>query len=279
MERLLRRAWQRGVNMIDTSGSYGNGYVQEILGLILRNNTRDFIIFAKIGLVEDGSYRGCWDSLSLRRAIDRTLMSLGRTSVDVLALHSPPPAVAGRDDVWRVIEDARREGKAKYIGLSTDAEPEVVRMGILRRVDVIQVRYNLLYRETRGMIEDAYRSGVGVMVNSALAHGFLSGRYRDYTEIPEGEYPKGPFRETRSQAVIEAALERARQLEHFAGSVGLALPELAIRFAATPEGVSSVVVGQRTLEELEENVVATCKGALPRGIQGDVEDFVRQIDQ
>lgn len=277
IEDLFRLAWDVGVNLIDTSPSYGNGEVETMLGQLFQRMRLDFVVFSKIGLVEDGTYRGQWDSRSLNRAIETTLRMLGRDYVDVLALHSPPPIVAKMDHIWKLLEDVKVAGKARFIGLSLEAQPELARLGIVRGVDVVQLRYNCFFPETLGVITDAQRAGVGVLVNSPLAHGLLSGQYASYKAIPDDEFPKGPFRQDRSKEVVEEQLMKARRLQQFAEARGMSLVELALRFALAPSGACSVIAGQRTRNELEENVAAIKAGGLPQALLDEMNDLVLEI--
>jgi aryl-alcohol dehydrogenase-like predicted oxidoreductase len=277
IERLLDRAYECGVNLVDVCPAYGNGEVQRVLGPLLARYGAHFLVCAKVGLVEDGSRRGSWDPVSLRKAIDDILRALRREYVDILALHSPPPIVAKTDFAWRVLETARREGLARHVGIAVDADVETALTALDRGVDVVQIRHNIWFHEARRVITAAARAGVGVLVNSPLAHGYLAGQYDRYVQIPEDEFPKGPFREERPAEMLDELLRKATRLRAFAESHSVTLPELALRYAACVPGVASVIVGQRTISELETNIAAVRSGSLPDGVQTGLASVLREL--
>lgn len=269
-QTIIRAALEFGVNMIDVSPSYGNGHAQAIIGRVLERCEAQPFLMLKIGLIEDGTYRGAWSSASLARALDQSLVRLRRASVDCIALHSPPLEILKARHPWRLLHKFRSEGKARYVGVSLEADPVGVNIAIAEGVDIIQPRFNLLYRECAEVVARASQMGVTVIANAALAHGYLSGRYSSFDDIDPLDYPRG--RASKPPEVIEEYIRRCGILGSLAESVGMTLPEFSLGYVLGTPGIAGAVVGLRSLDELS-SAVAFAETQLDVETRGRLEDL------
>jgi aryl-alcohol dehydrogenase-like predicted oxidoreductase len=249
---IIGAALDAGINIIDTADGYSVGESEEIVGKAVRGR-RDEVLLATKGHVRMGrgvNMRGN-SRLWLTRAVEDSLRRLGTDHIDLYQVHRPDPAT-DIDDTLGVLTDLVRAGKVRYLGSSVFLPSAVVeaqwaaqRRGTERFV-CEQPPYSLL---TRGIEQDllptCQRHGMGTIPYSPLAGGWLSGRIG-----ADGVAPGG----TRGLATEDAAnarkLEAVLGLTALADQAGLPLPVLAVAWAMNHPGVTSPIVGPRTMEQL-----------------------------
>jgi aryl-alcohol dehydrogenase-like predicted oxidoreductase len=266
----LDRFLEVGGTLVDTADVYTNGASEEIVGRWLagRPGAADRIVLATKGRFPMGS--GPNDvGLSRRhldRALDDSLRRLGVDTVDLYQVHAWDPHTP-IDETLRFLDDAVTRGKIRYAGLSNFTGWQVQKTvdvadhrGWTRPV-TLQPQYNLLAREVEWEIVPACLSeGLGLLPWSPLGGGWLTGKYsRDSAPTGPtrlGEDPKRGVeaydrrnRVERTWAVIEAvrAVAEAR---------GASMAQVAIAWLVDRPGVSSVILGARTLEQLGDTLAA-----------------------
>jgi aryl-alcohol dehydrogenase-like predicted oxidoreductase len=274
--RMIDMALDAGVNFIDSSNVYGDapGRAEEIVGQALeRSGKRDRVVLTtKVwGLVDPDDPNGRGIS---RRAIIReceaSLRRLRTDHVDIYFAHRPESGVA-IDETLRALDDLVRSGKVGYVGSSTFAAWQVVEalwaskeLGLNRFV-VEQPPYNILDRRIeREVVPMAQTFGLGLMPWSPLAQGFLAGKYRrseagpaaSRLETPEaGEgWKQGGFTEANPAVFSEAAFAVLDVVEELAREKGCSVSQLALAWTGAQPAVTSVIVGPRTPEQLEDNL-------------------------
>src|SRR5260370_28094091 len=172
--RLLHRALDLGINLIDTARAYGES--EAIIGRALRERRREYVLCSKV-LAHAGE-----PAETLREkvtdSVNTSLRSLATDSIDIMMIHSAPAEVLKRDDLLGILEDLRRDGKFQWIGASgygEDAALMAIRSG---RIDCLQVSYSALDRRAEPCVwEEADRHGVGIVARSVLLKGVLTSRY------------------------------------------------------------------------------------------------------
>ena len=170
----VRAALDNGINLIDTSETYGNGKSETILGSILKEYDRDdFIIVTKVAP---------WNLSYSRvlKAVDWSLKRLQLDYIDMYLVHYPNPLVRMRDS-FRALERLVEEGKTRYIGVSNFSPMLLERaQACMSKNELVvnEIKYNVLSRRSeRATIPYREREGIGVIAFSPLAGGFLTGRY------------------------------------------------------------------------------------------------------
>jgi aryl-alcohol dehydrogenase-like predicted oxidoreductase len=260
-----------GGTLIDTADVYSGGAAEEIIGRWLSARTADIadrVVLATKGRFSIGSDPNALGSSRrhLGRALDASLRRLGVPSVDLYQVHAWDP-VTPIDETLSFLDDAVRSGKVRYVGLSNFTGWQIQKAvdvadgrGLSRPVTV-QPQYNLLVREVEWEIVAACVSeGLGLLPWSPLGGGWLTGKYRR-DERPEGATRLGEDPERgveaygrrgqseRTWAVVEAV--RAVAEERRASMAQVALAWLVDRPA-----VASVILGARTMVQLDDNLVA-----------------------
>jgi aryl-alcohol dehydrogenase-like predicted oxidoreductase len=269
--RMIDVAIENGINFVDTAdaygtaGEYGTGESEEIVGKALIGR-RDSIVLATKGHFQMGEGRN--RSGNSRRwiiqAVEASLKRLRTDWIDLYQVHRPDPST-DMEETLSVLTDLVRQGKIRAFGCSTFPADQIVdayhiaeRRG-LERFRTEQPPYSLLTRGIEAFVLPlCERLRMGVLTWSPLAWGFLSGRYRkgQLVDLTTGRPSIDPARFDPANPETAVKLEIVEQLVELATSIGHTLPELALAFPTVHPGVTSVIIGPRTLEQLESALAA-----------------------
>ncbi len=259
---IIHRALELGLNFLDTADVYGKGASEEITGRAIAGR-RDEVFLATKGFNRMGEGPNDWGAsrLHIMRAVEDSLRRLQVEHIDLYQIHRPQSSVP-IDETLRALDDLIRQGKIRYIGTSTYAAWQLVesfwqseKLG-LNRFSCEQPPYNLLDRRIeRELLPVARLYGVGVIPWSPLAGGMLSGKYRRDQDAPAGSrYEGGKFR--NGQQVPEAAWKIIEGVRSLAEEKGVAMDALALSWVLSRPGVTSPIIGPRTMEQFEANMRA-----------------------
>lgn len=256
--RIVHRALDAGVNLIDTADMYGDGESERVVGEALRDGRRDRVVLATKGhfpTSPDANDRGN-SRRHLMRAVEASLVRLGTDRIDLYQVHRPDPDVP-LEETLRALDDLVRQGKLVYVGCSTFPAWEVMeglalseRRGFVRWVSE-QPPYNLLDRRIENeLVPLAQRHGLAVLPWSPLAMGMLAGRYDRADAPPPGSRVArlgGVYR----GRVTEPALAAARAIAAVAADAGFAPAALALAWVRQQPAVTAPIVGPRTEQHLQ----------------------------
>lgn len=270
---LLARAMELGICHFDLADNYGPppGAAEERFGELLKKefaaHRDEMFISTKAGhLMWPGPY-GDWGSRKhLIAGLDASLRRLKLDYVDVFYHHRPDPDTPIEETVGALV-DIVRSGKALYIGLSKYPPTQFIRACELLeeagvRVLLHQFRYNLLDRTAEaGMLPETRRKRMGSIVFSPLAQGVLTGKYLGNNLPADSRAVRAdsPFLDA-ARAVAEQ--ERVARYAALAREAGMPLTELALRWLLARDGVTSVLIGARTVKQLEQCAAAAGKEKL-----------------
>ncbi len=262
--QIIDAALDAGINFVDTANVYSRGRSEEVVGAALFGDSRrDRVVLAsKVhGRMNDVDPNAQGNS---RRHIvaecEASLRRLRTDWIDLYQIHRPTPSVP-IDETLRALDDLVHQGKIRYIGFSTFAAWQVVEsiwvakeLG-LNRVVCEQPPYNLLDRRIeRELVPAAETYGLALIPWSPLASGFLTGKYR------RGEQYPAESRLGRQQgyprSYDEAAFVVLDAVEALARDKGCTPSQLALTWCLGQRGVTSPIIGPRTLEQLEDNLGA-----------------------
>ena len=262
-DALVKAALDAGVNFFDTANVYANGVSEQILGQSLRNlgvDRREVVIATKVlGPMGQGPNAAGASRGHILDQIEASLARLQLDHVDLYQIHGVDP-VTPIEETLEALDTLVRRGAVRYVGLSNWAAWQVAKaLGIsaargLARIVSLQSYYTLVGRDLeREVVPMALSEGVGLMVWSPLAGGFLSGKYsRDDEKAGEGrraifDFP--PVDRDRGYAVIDA-------LRRIAAAKGATVAQVAIAWLLHQKAVSSVIVGAKRPEQLVDNLGA-----------------------
>jgi aryl-alcohol dehydrogenase-like predicted oxidoreductase len=262
--RIIHHALDAGINFIDTADVYSRGESEEIVGQALKDRRDHVVLATKVHGVmgRDPNYQG-----NSRRWIiqecENSLRRLGTDWIDLYQIHRPDPAI-DHDETLGALTDLVRQGKVRYIGSSTYPASDIVEAQWVaekrgrERFVCEQPPYSLLVRGIEAdVLPVTERYGMGVIPWSPLAGGWLSGQYRKDAELPTSlRAQRIPGRYDMSIPGNQRKLEAAEQLALLAEKSELSLIHLALAFVIRHPGVTSAIIGPRTMEHLESQLGA-----------------------
>ncbi|WUD71164.1 aldo/keto reductase [Streptomyces sp. NBC_00510] len=257
---MLDAALDAGVNLIDTANIYSDGESEEVLGRILGGRRDDVVLATKVyGRMGAGPNDMGLSRLHVMRQLEDSLRRLGTDRIDLYQIHSFDP-LTPLEETLRTLDDAVRQGKVRYIGASNLAAWQLMKaLGVsalhdLERFASLQAYYSLVGRDIEREILPAVRDqGLGLLVYSPLAGGFLSGKFRRGAERDRstrwGKGSNPPVDEARGYDVVD-------RLDEIAGRHGATVAQVALAWVMQQPGVSSVLVGASRMDQLQGNLAA-----------------------
>lgn len=263
---LVRQALDGGINFIDTANVYSGGQSEEFLGQALRDlgAARDQVVIATKGMgpMGEGPNDAGYSRYHLLRQVDASLERLGLDHVDLYQIHGWDPH-APMEEGLRALEDIVRSGRARYVGVSNWAAWQIAKaLGIQERRGwdryvSLQAFYAVsgrdLERELVPMLES---EGLGLMIWSPLAGGLLSGKYERDAEgnlSGEGRRAKLDFPRVDKRLSFDAV----DTMRPMAESRGVSVAAIALAWLLHRRIVSSVIVGAKRADQLEQNLAAS----------------------
>ncbi|MBL4575935.1 MAG: aldo/keto reductase [Opitutaceae bacterium] len=263
---IIDQSIERGLNFIDTANMYSRGRSEEVVGEALkRNGKREQIVLAtkvfnKMG--DDPNMQGS----SRRHIIQQCEASLKRLQtdhIDLYQIHRPTSEVP-IDETLRAFDDLIRSGKVRYIGTSTFSAWQVIEslwvskeLGLNRFV-CEQPPYSILDRRIESeLLPMAQTYGTAIIPWSPLASGLLTGKYKRNSPPPQNSrfanHEKIPFQHEQYNDQVFDVLDG---LEKIADAKGCTLSQFSLAWCMHQSGITSPIIGPRTMEQLEDNLKA-----------------------
>jgi aryl-alcohol dehydrogenase-like predicted oxidoreductase len=251
--RIIHKALDAGINFVDTADAYSRGESEEIVGKALKGRRGDVVLATKVHLPmgDDPNQRGNsrrW----IMTEVENSLRRLQTDYIDLYQIHRPDTDT-DIEETLSALSDLIHSGKVRVIGSSAMPASDIVeaqwtaeRRG-LERFRTEQPTYSILNRGIEAeVLPVAQRYGMGTLVWSPLAKGMLTGRIR-----------KGQQTDLRRAAILtsfsdERRLDAVEQLIPVAEKAGLPMTHLAMAFAIAHPGVTSAIIGPRTMEQLDD---------------------------
>jgi aryl-alcohol dehydrogenase-like predicted oxidoreductase len=258
--RIIHAALDHGINFVDTADMYSAGESEQIVGKALQGRRDGVVLATKVHFqMGEGRNRGGNSRRWIVREVEESLRRLQTDWIDLYQVHRPDHTT-DIEETLSVLSDLVREGKVRAFGCSTFPAADIVeahhvaeRRG-LGRFRTEQPPYSILARGIEAsVLPTCQRYGMGVLVWSPLASGFLSGSYRkgQPVDLSTGRPSLTPARFDPSIPENLIKLEAVERLVELATSIGCSLPELALAFTVAHPGVTSVIIGPRTMPQLE----------------------------
>ncbi len=258
--RLLRRAFEKGIDYFDTADTYGSGKGETLLADAFGGMREEIVISTKIGydFYNHPQRRGQqerpqdWSEDFIRFALEQSLKRLRTDYVDLLQLHTTQMDAIENDALFELMEEFEREGKIRSYGVALGPKIGWLEEGVkaIRERDLasVQMIYNLLEQDPgRGLIEAARESGTSLIVRVPHSSGMLEGKYTEETT-----FAKHDHRRHRPREWLLDGLKKVEQLGFLTESGERTLGQTALKFAlASPEIVSTLpnIYDEEQLEE------------------------------
>ncbi len=254
-----------GITLFDTADIYGepHGNSEVELAKALGARRSEVVLATKFGMDMEGGNGPDFGARGSRRyvitAVEASLRRLRTDHIDLLQMHEPD-AHTPIEETLSALDALTQSGKVRYVGSSNFAGWQVVEAEYVARRDGVsrfvsaQNRYSLLSREPEAeLIPACERYGVGLIPYFPLESGLLTGKYRRGEQAPEGSRLA---RERYARILREAPWDVIDSLEGFAAQAGRSMLEVAVGGLAAEPGVSSVIVGAMTGDQVRANAAA-----------------------
>ncbi len=265
---MIAHAVDSGINFLDTANVYSAGESERVVGEALkRTGKREYIVLATKAhgnMHKDESLNPNRWGNSRRQNVeqcDASLKRLGTDWIDVYQMHRPDPDCA-IDETLRALDDLVRSGKVRYIGTSTFGAWQIVEALwaaeklALNRFVTEQPPYNLLDRRIESeVVPMAQTYGIALIPWSPLAQGVLTGKYKrgesspDAARLQRNDNGEHPYLTDRAFDIVET-------LEAIANEKGCTPAQLALAWCMNQPGITSPIIGPRTMEQLKDNLGA-----------------------
>ncbi|HET7426833.1 MAG TPA: aldo/keto reductase [Gemmatimonadales bacterium] len=279
--RVIHAALDAGINFVDTADVYSAGESEEIVGQALKGRRDDVVLATKffMPMGDDVNRRG-GSRRYIMQAVEASLRRLGTDWIDLYQVHRPSPDT-DVEETLGALTDLVRQGKVRSIGSSSYSGSQIVeaqwiaRDRQLERFRTEQPPYSLLVRAIElDVLPTALRHGMGILTYSPLSGGWLSGNWT------ADSAPTSPARQRLAKRFDMALPENQRKLEvvqqlaEVADDAGLTLIELAIAFVINHPGVTSAIIGPRTMEQLDSQLPAA-EVALDAAVLDRIDEIVK----
>ena len=272
-EACVAKAFEAGINFIDTANVYARGKAEEFLGEVLKDRPRDsYVLATKLFGAMSDTDRGL-SRVQVLKQIDASLARLRTDYVDLYQCHRydwDTPL----EETMHALTEVVRMGKARYLGFS-EWPPEQIQEALdlagVEKFVSSQPQYSLLWRgPERDVIPLCAANGISQIVWSPLAQGVLTGKYAPGRPPPEDSRMGSAQMGTFMGRYDDELLGRVQQLRPIADELGISMAQLALAWVLREPNVASAIVGASRPEQVADNAAAS-------GIELD-EAILRRID-
>jgi aryl-alcohol dehydrogenase-like predicted oxidoreductase len=272
----LQRSVDLGCNFFDTAWAYGNGRSEKLLGQLVRSRSdRKLYLATKIPPKNlkwpsrrEFALDDCYPPDHIEQYVHRSLANLGVETIDLIQFHTWEDGWADDGRWMRKLEDMKRQGKIRALGISINRwEPwngvKTVRAGL---VDAVQVIYNIFDQNPEDELFPACREhDVAVIARVPFDEGSLTG-----TLTLQSRWPANDWRSTYFVPEnLKSSVEHADALKPLVPA-GITMPSVALRFILMNGTVSTVIPGMRKLRHVEANLAASGADALPAALYAEL---------
>ncbi|MCJ7425815.1 MAG: aldo/keto reductase [Dehalococcoidales bacterium] len=260
---LVDMSLEAGINFFDTADVYSEGLSEELLGKALGKRRQSIILATKVrGKMGPGPNDIGLSRRHIIEGCNASLKRLGTDYIDLYQVHNFDPDTP-QEETMRALDDLVRQGKVRYIGCSNYSGWQLMKALAIadkrgwERFVTLQSLYSLLARELENeMVPLCLDQGLGILVWSPLSGGFLSGKYRRGKPQPKGTRLSAPQPRFIPHD-DEKGFDIVEELDRIAKAHKATVAQAALNYLLAKEGVSSVIIGARTPEQLADNLKTT----------------------
>jgi aryl-alcohol dehydrogenase-like predicted oxidoreductase len=257
-DAILDKAAESGINFIDTAECYGNHLSEEIVGNYLkRRKDTSWIVATKFGhhfkgfmnRTEDFSVAG------VHLQLEASLRALGVAAIDLYQFHSGSDEAFANPELWSMLEQQKKAGKIRYLGLSIRSKGSELQARQARAVgaEVLQVVYNRLDRRPEEWVfPEAQRQGLGILARVPLASGLLSGKYSGAPVFPATD-----VRATFAPEKLSQDLGEVNRIRREEVPPGVRMGPWALAWCLQNPIVCAVIPGSKNPDQVSENATAS----------------------
>lgn len=257
---LVNTAVEGGINFFDTADVYSEGLAEEMLGKALGSRRKDIVLATKVrGRMGKGANDVGLSRCHIIEGCEASLKRLGTDYIDLYQIHSFDPYTP-QEETLRALDDLIRSGKVRYIGASNHTGWQLMKaLSIsdkqnLERFITLQAYYSLIARDLENeLVPLCLDQNLGILPWSPLGGGFLTGKYRRGKERPQNARRSDPENQFL-QFDEEKGFDIVDELDKIAKEHNGTIAQAALNYLLRKPGVSSVIIGAKTKEQLNDNI-------------------------
>ncbi|MBD2259445.1 aldo/keto reductase family protein [Pseudanabaena sp. FACHB-2040] len=271
----VHKAFDVGINFIDTANVYGRGAAESFLGEVLQGRDRNsYVLATKVYFPMSSTDQGL-SAAQIRKQIDASLQRLRTDYVDLYQCHRYDTNTP-LEETMTALSEVVQQGKARYIGFSEWNPAQIqaaLDMSGVERFVSSQPQYSMLWRKPEAEVFPLCAdNGIGQIVWSPLGQGVLTGKYKPGEAPPQNsraanDQMNGYMENLRSDRILSAV----QNLKPIAQQLNLSMAQLALAWVLRDERVSAAIIGASRPEQVEDNAAAS-------GIHLS-DDVLKEIDQ
>ncbi len=257
VDRILGRARDLGINLIDTAECYGDHYSERLVGSAIRGERHKWIVATKFGhrFHKNFDRTDHWSAAEVVSQLEESLHALQTDYVDLYQFHSGKNDVFDNATLWEALAKQVQAGKIRHVGLSISPNDNIYQTERATQVgaEAIQVIYNRLDRvpEDR-VLPSCQAQNLGVLARVPLASGFLSGKYKPGAKFTD----ENDVRSRREDAEIQERLRQVEEIRRSELPEGMPMAAWALAWCLKHPAVTCVIPGCKNVEQVESNAAA-----------------------
>jgi aryl-alcohol dehydrogenase-like predicted oxidoreductase len=255
----INKALELGLNFFDTADVYGWGHSEELLGKALRGKRDRVVIATKVGAdFYQGTGFQTFTPDYIRFALEKSLTRLNTDYIDVYQLHNPPLKLISKEETFATLRELKKEGKIRAFGVSVFTPVEGITAINVGQPDCVQITYNIFScRPEEQLLPRAFETGCAIIAREPLANGFLTGKYDTAPKFAAGD-----FRKNWPMEYVQARSDATRQLSFLKKNGQQSMAQAALKYPLLNQAISTVIVGLKDVDMVEENLAASDAGPL-----------------
>ncbi len=258
VDRLLGRARELGINLIDTAECYGDHLSESLIGPSIQANRAGWIVATKFGHKFHRNFERTdhWSAAEVRQQLEDSLTALRTDYIDLYQFHSGKDEVFDNDELWTMLQKQVEAGKIRHLGISVSSNIDNRRQterAAQVGAEAIQVVYNRLDRgPEQDVLPLCQAQDLGVLARVPLASGFLSGKYTPDTEFTQ----ENDIRSRHDKAEVQRRLKLVEEIRQNELPEGVAMAPWALAWCLQHPAVTCVIPGCKTIAQVESNAGA-----------------------
>ena len=264
---LVHKALELGINYFDTAPNYGYGSSEERLGIALSETDRSKIVInTKFGHDADGKTN--FEADNIRKSLEGSLRRLKTDYLDSIILHNPPFSYldGNNNEHYEIFERLKEEGKIKAYGASLDTYEEMQKFMSTTKCEVIEAFFNIFHQDAGKAFSMAKEKGVSIVVKIPLDSGWLSGKYTADSKFDD-------IRKRWSSEDIKTRASLVDKVKELLEDDEIS--QTAIAFCLAYDAVSTVIPGNKNINQLTKNVESV-KKPISDGLLKKLENLYSQ---
>lgn len=277
---ILNAAVENGINFFDTADVYGNGLSESTIGEFLKTTNKQITIASKFGRAAN-VFPDAYTEEALRTSVLNSIARLGVTSLDLLQLHCVPAPVLKQGAIFNWLRTLKKEGLIKSFGASVESIEEALICLEQKGLVSLQVIFNVFRQKLiTGLLPEAHKRGVAIIVRLPLASGLLAGKFTKETVFLENDHRNynkdgAAFNvgETFAGLPFDKGIDLVENIKSNYLSDAINMAAFSLRWILDHEAVTTIIPGASSAEQVITNASVSDIKPLGKDVHKDLNSF------